>query len=76
MKQDLNSKNINKNFKLMIISALVLVILFVYTDQSCCFNASLNSISFRINPRNKKSFRSNSTISSFGKARATRDTVG
>ena len=31
MKQDLNSKNIDKNFKLMIISALVLVILFVYT---------------------------------------------
>lgn len=31
MKQDLNSKSIDKNFKLMIISALVLVILFIYT---------------------------------------------
>src|SRR5574344_1378392 len=31
MKQDLNSRNIDKNFKLMIISALILVILFVYT---------------------------------------------
>lgn len=31
MKQNLNSKNIDKNFKLMIISAIVLVILFIYT---------------------------------------------
>ncbi len=31
MNQDLNSKNIDKNFKLMIISALVLLILFIYT---------------------------------------------
>lgn len=31
MKQDLNDKNIEKNFKLMIISAIVLVVLFVYT---------------------------------------------
>ncbi|WP_198306343.1 AAA family ATPase [Arcobacter vandammei] len=31
MKQDLNNKSIDKNFKLMIISALVLLILFIYT---------------------------------------------
>lgn len=31
MKQDLNDKNIEKNFKLMIISAIVLVVLFAYT---------------------------------------------
>ena len=31
MKQNLNSNNIDKNFKLMIISAIVLVILFIYT---------------------------------------------
>lgn len=31
MKQDLNDKNIDKNFKLMLLSALVLVILFSYT---------------------------------------------
>lgn len=31
MKQNLNSKNIDKNFKLMIISAIVLVVLFIYT---------------------------------------------
>ena len=31
MKQDLNNKNIDKNFKLMAMSAVVLLILFVYT---------------------------------------------
>lgn len=30
MKQNLNNKNIDKNFKLMIVSAIVLVILFIY----------------------------------------------
>jgi hypothetical protein len=31
MKQDLNNKNIDKNFKLMVLSAIVLVVLFSYT---------------------------------------------
>ena len=31
MKQDLNNKNIEKNFKLMIISAITLLVLFIYT---------------------------------------------
>lgn len=46
MKQDLNNKNIDKNFKLMLISALVLVILFSYTVYKS--SANIQGVSYYV----------------------------
>lgn len=46
MKQDLNNKNIDKNFKLMVLSAIVLVVLFSYTIYKSSTN--IQGISYYI----------------------------